>query len=91
MPHVQRYHRRYDYSNLVDLVFSNPTKKPDYHPLFIDGFTGKSITLYHMKRLVSCIHAGLIKLGLKRGDAICVYAPNNVRLELKQAENTREN
>lgn len=77
MSHIQTHPRQYAYTNLVDLVLSNPTNKPETHPLYIDANTGESITSYDLKRLVPAVHAGLKNLGFQRGDRLCVFSPNN--------------
>lgn len=71
--------REYKYNNLVELMLHNPTGMPETKALYVDSHTGESITFFHLKRLVGCINAGLARLGLKKGDAVCVYSPNHVR------------
>ena len=72
------YAKRYEYTNVVDLMLSNQYKKPEHHTAFIDARTGESLSLYGLRRMTGTFHAGLLRYGLKKGDAVCTYIPNNV-------------
>lgn len=75
------YAKQYEYTNVVDMVLSNQYKKPEHHTLFIDARTGESLTLYGLRRMTGTFHAALLRFGLKRGDAVCTFIPNNVSLK----------
>ncbi|KAI8141383.1 hypothetical protein BJV82DRAFT_618984 [Fennellomyces sp. T-0311] len=77
---MSMYTKHYEYTNIADMMLSNQAARPEYHPLFIDGKTGESITLYHFRRLVGLLHAGLKRFGLKKGDTVCFYAPNIIQM-----------
>ncbi|KAI9264248.1 hypothetical protein BDA99DRAFT_481480 [Phascolomyces articulosus] len=77
---MSMYTKKYKFTNIVDMMLSNPMGRPDHEPLFIDARTGESITQYHLHRLIGCLHAGLLRFGLKRGDTVCFYSPNNINM-----------
>ncbi|KAI7890689.1 4-coumarate-CoA ligase 2 [Mucor mucedo] len=70
--------REYGYTNLVDLVLSNDRKVSDNHPIYIDGSTEETLSFGELKQLVGKATAGLMNLGLKKGDSLCLYTPNNI-------------
>lgn len=72
------YAKQYQYTNVVDMMLSNQYNKPEHHTAFIDARTGESLSLYGLRRLTGAFHAGLLRFGLKRGDAVCTFIPNNV-------------
>ena len=76
---MNMYSKHYDYTNIADLMLSNQMGRPEYHPLFIDALSGESITMYHFRRLVGLLHAGLKRFGLKKEDTVCFYSPNTVK------------
>ncbi|KAI7882333.1 acetyl-CoA synthetase-like protein [Lichtheimia hyalospora FSU 10163] len=59
-------------------MLSNQYKKPEHHTAFIDARTGESLSLYGLRRMTGTLHAGLLRYGLKKGDAVCTYIPNNI-------------
>lgn len=69
----------YEFTNLVDLVLTNSRNTSDSHPLYIDADTEESINYGDFKRLVKQATFGFLDIGIKKGDSICVYSPNNVR------------
>ncbi|KAI9493745.1 4-coumarate-CoA ligase 2 [Zychaea mexicana] len=77
---MSMYSKQYPFTNIADMMLSNPMGRSEYHPLFIDARSGESITLYHLRRLVGCLHAGLKRFGLKKGDTVCFYSPNNINM-----------
>lgn len=70
--------KEYGYTNLVDLVLSNDRNISDNHPIYIDASTEETLSLGELKQLVGKATAGLMDLGLKKGDSLCLYTPNNV-------------
>lgn len=68
----------YDYTHLVDLVLSNDRNISDDHPIYIDGGTGESLSYGELKLLIRRATSGLLDIGMKKGDSLCLYAPNNV-------------
>ncbi|KAG2217938.1 hypothetical protein INT45_004065, partial [Circinella minor] len=64
------YSKQYKFTNVAEIMLSNPMGRPQHHPMFADAYTGESITLYYFRQLVHYFHAGLKRLGLKRGDTI---------------------
>ncbi|KAI9493746.1 hypothetical protein BDB00DRAFT_871993 [Zychaea mexicana] len=72
--------RRYKFTNVVDMMLSNPMGRPESKPLQIDARTGETITLNHLRHLVGAIHAGLRRFGLNKGDTVCLYSPNNINM-----------
>jgi acyl-coenzyme A synthetase/AMP-(fatty) acid ligase len=71
----------YTYTNLVDLVLSNSRNIKNEKPIFIDADTEESITFGDFKKLVRQGTAGFLKNGIKKGDNICLYSPNNVSIK----------
>ncbi|KAI9264247.1 hypothetical protein BDA99DRAFT_604667 [Phascolomyces articulosus] len=74
------YDKRYPFTNVVDMMLSNPMGRPESHPLSIDAVTGETITLNNLRHMVGALHAGLRRFGLKQGDTVCFYAPNNINM-----------
>ncbi|KAI7857864.1 hypothetical protein BDC45DRAFT_532162 [Circinella umbellata] len=74
------YDKHYPFTNVVDMMLSNPMGRPETKPLSIDAITGEAITLNHLRHLVGAFHAGLRRFGLKKGDAVCFYSPNNINM-----------
>ncbi|KAI9264246.1 hypothetical protein BDA99DRAFT_51740 [Phascolomyces articulosus] len=74
------YDKQYKFTNVVDMLLSNPLGRPESKPLCIDGVTGETITLNNLRHLVGAFHAGLRRFGLKQGDTICLYTPNNINM-----------
>ncbi|KAI7848136.1 hypothetical protein BDC45DRAFT_524106 [Circinella umbellata] len=72
------YSKQYSFTNIAELMLSNPMGRPEQHPLYVDALTGESITLFRFRQLVGLLHAGLKRFGLKQGDSICFYSPNNI-------------
>ena len=75
------YDKHYPFTNVVDMMLSNPMGRPESKPLSIDAATGEAITLNHLRHLVGAFHAGLRRFGLKKGDTVCFYSPNNVCID----------
>ncbi|KAI7857863.1 hypothetical protein BDC45DRAFT_565768 [Circinella umbellata] len=74
------YTKNYPFTNIADMMLSNPMGRAEHEPLFIDAHTGESITLFHLRRMVGSIHFGLKKFGLEKGDTVCFYSPNNINM-----------
>lgn len=68
----------YDYTNLVDAVLSNDRNISNEKPIFIDADTEESVNFGDFKKLVRQGTAGFLDLGLRKGDCVCLYAPNSV-------------
>ncbi|KAI8095185.1 hypothetical protein BDF21DRAFT_405361 [Thamnidium elegans] len=68
----------YEYTNLVDLVLTNSRNTSDNHPLYIDADTEESINYGDFKKLVRQATFGFFKNGMKKGDSLCLYTPNNL-------------
>ena len=73
------YSKKYPFTNIAEMMLSNPMGRPEQHPLYIDARTGESITLFRFRQLVGFLHSGLKRFGLKQGDSVCFYSPNNVQ------------
>lgn len=72
----------YAFTNLVDLVLSkNRSSRPESFPIYIDSVTDQSISYGDFKKLIRQATAGLQNIGLKRGDCVCVYSPNDVSVD----------
>lgn len=72
--------KQYGYTNLVDLVLSNDRNISEDHPIYIDASTEESLSFGELKTLVRRATSGLLDLGMKKGDSLCLYTPNNVGL-----------
>ncbi|KAI8349450.1 hypothetical protein EDC96DRAFT_467644 [Choanephora cucurbitarum] len=70
----------YGYTNLVDLVLSNPYNMPDEKPMYIDSMTDETITFGQFKALVKRTTAGLLRKGIKKGDCISLFTPNHINV-----------
>jgi acyl-coenzyme A synthetase/AMP-(fatty) acid ligase len=69
----------YPFTNLVDLVLTrNRSNKPDSSPIYIDAATDESISFGEYKKLVKQATAGFQRIGLKHGDCVSIYSPNDV-------------
>ncbi|KAI8636202.1 hypothetical protein BD408DRAFT_448600 [Parasitella parasitica] len=68
----------YNYTNLVDLVLSNDRNVPDSKPIYIDANTDDSVSYGELKKLIRQATAGFQRIGLQRGDCVCVYSPNHL-------------
>lgn len=55
---------------------SYPTPNPD-GPAFIDGFTGRSLTRAEVGLQARRLASGIMSLGVKRGDVMCIFGMNS--------------
>lgn len=71
----------YSFTNLVDLVLTkNRSNRPDSFPVYIDAATDESISYGEYKKLIKQATAGFQRIGLKYGDCVSIYSPNDVRI-----------
>ncbi|KAF1800951.1 hypothetical protein V8B55DRAFT_1589592 [Mucor lusitanicus] len=68
----------YKFTNLVDLVLSNNRGISDDKPVYIDANTDETVSYGELKTLIRQATAGFQRIGLKRGDCVCVYSPNHL-------------
>ncbi|CAO0803412.1 unnamed protein product [Mucor circinelloides] len=68
----------YNFTNLVDLVLSNNRGISDDKPVYIDSNTDETVRYGELKTLIRQATAGFRRVGLKRGDCVCVYSPNHL-------------
>lgn len=73
----------YKFTNLVDLVLSNNRGISDDRPVYIDANTDETVSYGELKTLIRQATAGFQRIGLKRGDCVCVYSPNHVSQGVK--------
>ncbi|GAA5810441.1 hypothetical protein MFLAVUS_003862 [Mucor flavus] len=50
----------------------------DDHPLYIDADTEESINYGDFRKLVRQAAFGFSNIGMKKGDSLCLYTPNNI-------------
>ncbi|KAI8364217.1 hypothetical protein BD560DRAFT_436835 [Blakeslea trispora] len=70
----------YEYTNLVDLVLSNPHNMPDEKPMYIDSLTDETITFGQFKALIKRTTAGLLRKGIEKDDCISLLTPNHINV-----------
>ncbi|KAG2235180.1 hypothetical protein BDF21DRAFT_456100 [Thamnidium elegans] len=66
-------------TGLIQFIFQNTRKTPDNRKLFIDAFTGESLTYGQLKDSILCFAATLQdKFNFQRGDVVAIYSPNQM-------------
>lgn len=75
----------YKFTNLVDLVLSNNRGISDEKSVYIDANTDETVSYGKIKTLIRQATAGFQRIGLKRGDCVCVYSPNHVNQSVQCA------
>ncbi|GAN08179.1 4-coumarate-CoA ligase [Mucor ambiguus] len=68
----------YKYTNLVDLVLSNDQGISGDKPVYIDANTDETVSYAQLKTLIRQATAGFQRIGLQRGDCVCVFSPNHL-------------
>lgn len=67
------------HTNLSDYLFSNGSSFPSSNIAYSESSSNKSLTFGQLRVLIRHINAGLqYKVGLKKGDCVCISSPNNV-------------
>jgi len=67
---------------LYQYATRNENRIDDNKPVFIDAVTGAEMTFGEFKRDSKRLAAGLQnKLGLKKGDVVAIFSPNQVRFK----------
>lgn len=65
-------------TGLTRFLFSNPYAVPDTKPIFIDTESDRTITYGQLRSMVMRLNAGLRRHGMKKGETLCIFSPNQV-------------
>ncbi|KAF8396546.1 hypothetical protein HHK36_018170 [Tetracentron sinense] len=67
--------------SMVSFLFRNSSSYSD-HLALLDADSGETLTFSQFKSMVSRVSHGLIQLGIKKGDAVLIFAPNSIQFPL---------
>lgn len=71
----------FEHVNLSDYVLSNRSSFPSSNIVYSESSSNESLTFEQLCVLIRQINAGLqYKVGLKKGDCVCISSPNNVSI-----------
>eukprot|EP00276_Gloeochaete_wittrockiana_P000579 CAMPEP_0184671244 /NCGR_PEP_ID=MMETSP0308-20130426/85381_1 /TAXON_ID=38269 /ORGANISM="Gloeochaete witrockiana, Strain SAG 46.84" /LENGTH=532 /DNA_ID=CAMNT_0027118329 /DNA_START=109 /DNA_END=1704 /DNA_ORIENTATION=+ len=60
---------------VTEFVFARAKKTPEKTAL-IDSTSGQALTFSDVDRLIRCVGSGLLRIGLRKGEVVALYAPN---------------
>lgn len=69
-------------TGILQFLFKNTHKTPEDRKLYIDAFTGDSLTYGQLKDNILRFAATLQdKFNFQKGDVVAIYSPNQVRCD----------